>query len=323
MEPSLPDPERDLIGYGRDGTYVEWPGGARVAVCVIVNYEEGSERSYAAGDGVNEPPQEFGYPELGIRDYGNETLFEYGSRAGIWRLARLFDSLSIPVTLQACAQAIELNPEVGAWVRERGHEVCCHGYRWENVSLLEREVEWDHLQRAVRSIEHTCGTRPVGWYSRQPPSVNTRELLLRDGGFLYDSDSFADDLPYFVTVSGKDHLVIPYSFTLNDGRFMPAQSYSDPTSFVDYCKRHLDYLWEEGEHSPKMMSIGVHARFTGQPSRAHALREFLDYARERAGVWFTTRVDLAHWWLDQGFGRPRTVATSTPTAQQLSHSLQP
>lgn len=321
MEQSASPTGRDLAGYGRDGTRVEWPGGARVAVCVIVNYEEGSERSYASGDGANEPPQEFGYPELGIRDFGNETLFEYGSRAGIWRLARLFDSLSIPVTLQACAQAIELNPDVGAWVLERGHEVCCHGYRWENVSVLDRETEWEHLQRAVQSIEATCGARPVGWYSRQPPSVNTRVLLVRDGGFLYDSDSFADDLPYYVQVSGRDHLVIPYSFTLNDGRFMPAQSYSDPTSFVDYCTRHFDYLWEEGARSPKMMSIGVHARFTGQPSRAHALREFLQYAQDKSGAWFTTRVELAHWWIDHGFGRPAPTPEEARPPQHLAQPI--
>lgn len=290
---------RDLIGYGRRGLNVTWPGGARVAVCVVINYEEGAEYSFPAGDGCNEVPQEFDYPPLQVRDFGNESLFEYGGRAGIWRLQRLFDDLTLPVTIQGCARAFELNPEVGAWIKEAAHDVCCHGYRWENVSLLDKETEREHMLMAVKSVERTCGKRPVGWYSRQPPSVNTRELLVEEGGFLYDSDSFADDIPFFVPVLGKQHLIIPYSFTLNDGRFMPGQSYSDPTSFVDYCKRHLDYLWDEGETQPKLMSVGLHPRFIGQPSRTHALREFLEYTLSKGGVWFAHRIDIARWWLDK------------------------
>ena len=296
--PSSNVPIRDLIGYGRGGLAVRWRDDARVAICLVINYEEGAEQSYPAGDGRNEEPQEFGYPPLPIRDFGNESIFEYGSRAGIWRLQRLLDDLGLPATIQGCAQAFELNPEVGAWVKESGNDVCCHGYRWENVSTLDRDTERSRLEMAVASIEATCGERPRGWYSRQPPSVNTRELLVEEGGFLYDSDSFADDLPFFVPVAGRQHLVIPYSFTLNDGRFMPGQSYSDPTSFVDYCKRHFDYLWEEGARSPKMMSIGLHPRFMGQPSRAHALKEFLMYALDRGSVWFARRLDIAEWWLE-------------------------
>lgn len=288
---------RDLVGYGRQGLKVRWPDDARVAICLVINYEEGAEYSYPAGDGRNEEPQEFGYPALPIRDFGNESIFEYGSRAGIWRLQRLLDDLGLPATIQGCAQAFELNPEVGAWVKESGNDVCCHGYRWENVSLLDRETERSRLEMAVASIEATCGERPRGWYSRQPPSANTRELLVEEGGFLYDSDSFADDLPFFVPVADRRHLVIPYSFTLNDGRFMPGQSYSDPTSFVDYAKRHFDYLWEEGASRPKMMSIGLHPRFMGQPSRAHALRELLSYALGKGDVWFARRLDIAEWWL--------------------------
>jgi peptidoglycan/xylan/chitin deacetylase (PgdA/CDA1 family) len=306
---TVADSERDLVGYGRRGLDVTWPEGARVAVCLVINYEEGAEYSFAAGDGVNEGPQEFDYPPLPVRDFGNESLFEYGSRAGIWRLQRLLDALALPATFQGCAQAFELAPEVGAWIKEAGHDVCCHGYRWENVSTLDRATEADRLQMAIESIEQTCGERPRGWYSRQPASVNTRELLVREGGFLYDSDSFADDLPYFVTVSDRQHLVIPYSFTLNDGRFMPGQSYSDPSSFLDHCKRHLDFLWEEGETQPKLMSIGLHPRFIGQPSRMHALREFLEYALGKERVWFARRIDIARWWLEhhEAFQPPRTA----------------
>lgn len=290
--------DRDLVGYGPAGLNVTWPGGARVALCLVINYEEGAERSYAAGDEVNEPPQEFDYPPLAVRDFATESLFEYGSRAGIWRLQRLLDELALPATVQGCARAFELNPEVGSWIKNAGHDVCCHGYRWENVSTLDRQAEWEHMLLAIESIERTCGERPRGWYSRQPPSANTRELLVREGGFLYDSDSFADDLPYFVPVSGREHLVIPYSFTLNDGLFMPGQSYSSPTSFLDYCKRHFDYLWAEGETQPKLMSVGLHPRFIGQPSRTHAFREFLEYVQSKGQIWFARRIDIAEWWID-------------------------
>jgi len=290
---------RDLVGYGRDGAGVEWPGGARVAVCLVINYEEGSELSYASGDGRNEVPQEFDYPPLPVRDLGNESIFEYGSRAGIWRLQRILDERGLPATIQGCAQALELNPEVGAWIAERGHDVCCHGYRWENVSTLARDVERERLHMAIESIEATCGERPRGWYSRQPASVNTRELLVEEGGFLYDSDSFADDVPYYTSVLGRDHLVIPYSFTLNDGLFLPGQSYSGPGSFLDYGRRAFDLLWEEGETRPAMMSIGLHARLMGQPARAHVLRELLDHLLGHDGVWFARRLDIARWWLDR------------------------
>lgn len=297
---------RDLTGYGREGLAVSWPNNARVAICLVVNYEEGSEYSFASGDGRNEPPQEFDYPPLPVRDLGNESIFEYGSRAGIWRLQRLFDSLGLQVTFQGCAEAFELNPEVGAWIQEAGHDVCCHGYRWENVSTLDRETERRRLGMAIESITSTCGERPNGWYSRQPASVNTRELLVEEGGFLYDSDSFADDLPFYVPVLGRSHLVIPYSFTLNDGRFLPGQSYTGPDVFLDHCRRAFDYLWEEGATHPKMMSIGLHPRLIGQPARMHALREFLHYALEREGVWFARRTDIAEWWLNTN---PSSTAT--------------
>ncbi|MFC5834427.1 GAF domain-containing protein [Nonomuraea insulae] len=293
---------RDLIGYGRAGRTVRWPGGARVAVCLVVNYEEGAEQSFWAGDRRNEIPQEFDYPPLGVRDLGNESIFEYGARAGIWRLQRLFDTLRLPVTIQGCAQAFELNPEVGAWIEEAGHDVCCHGYRWENVSVLPREVERERLAMAIESITSTCGRRPRGWYSRQPASVNTRELLVEEGGFLYDSDSFADDLPYYTEVLGRRHLIIPYSFTLNDGRFLPGQSYSGPEVFLDHCRRAFDQLWEEGgAGQPKMMTIGLHPRFVGQPARAHALGEFLRYAQDRGEVWFAGREDIARLWLGRSW----------------------
>lgn len=289
---------RDLVGYGRSGLRVRWPGDARIAVSLVVNYEEGSEYSYAMGDGRNEIPNEFDYPAPPIRDLGNESVFEYGSRAGIWRLQRLFDELDLRVTFFGCAVAFELNPEVGAYIHQMQHEVCCHGWRWENVSLLDRDTERDHLLRAVASIEQTCGARPRGWYSRCPPSLSTRELLVEEGGFLYDCDSFGDDLPYFVAVAGAKHLVIPYSFVTNDSKFLPGQGFSDPSAFVDYCTRAFDYLYREGEQAPKMMTIGLHPRFMGQPSRASALREVLEHMLSHEGVWFPRRIDVAEWWIE-------------------------
>jgi peptidoglycan/xylan/chitin deacetylase (PgdA/CDA1 family) len=301
MSPDSPDrsgPDRDFTGYGRRGAPVRWPGDARVAICLIVNYETGAERSYWAGDGCNEPPQEFSYPPPPIRDLGNESIFEYGSRTGVWRLQRILDRYRLPVTFHGCARAFELVPEVGAYIAEAGHEVCAHGWRWEDVSRLPREVEREHITRTVASIRRTCGQRPVGWYSKCPPSLSTRELLVEEGGFLYDSDSFADDVPYFTRIGDKSHLVIPYTFVTNDSLFHPGQAYSSPADFLDSCRRTFDMLWDEGEQRPQMMSVGLHPRLAGQPGRAHALRAFLEHCLDRGAVWFARKVDIARWWYD-------------------------
>ena len=296
--PFSPDPTRDFKGYGRVAPAVTWPGDARVAVVLVVNYESGSERSYFAGDNTNEPPQEFAYPQPPFRDLGNESIFEYGSRAGIWRLQRMFDEYRLPVTFHGCAQAFEANREVGAYIAEAGHDVCAHGWRWEMVSQLPREVEREHIDWAVESITETCGSRPLGWYSKCPPSLSTRELLVEEGGFLYDSDSFADDLPYFVNVKQRSHLVIPYSFTTNDSKFHPGGGFSSPSSFGDYCIRAFDELWREGETRPKMMTVGLHPRLVGQPSRASVVREFIEHCLGKGDVWFARKQDVATWWLN-------------------------
>ena len=290
-------PDRDFVGYGRRGITVRWPDEARVAVNLCINYEEGSEHSYWAGDGRNEGPQELGYRPPEIRDLANESMFEYGSRAGIWRLQSMFDELGIGVTFFGCARAFELNPEVGAYIREAGHDVCCHGLRWEDVSQLDRDTEREHLHEAVASITATCGSRPVGWYAKAPPSLNTRELLIEEGGFLYDSDSFADDLPYFVEVTGQRHLVIPYTFVTNDSRYLPGQGFGSPTDFLDNCRRAFDVLWREGAERPKLLTIGLHPRWIGQPARASALREFLDHVLTHERVWFARREEVARWWI--------------------------
>ena len=296
----VPGPPRDLVGYGRHVPRVRWPDDARVAVNFVINMEEGSEVQMSA-DGRNEAILGE-LPPLGLegdyRDLALESVYEYGSRAGIWRLQRLFDDRHVPVTLYAAAVAIERNPEIAAWVRDSEHDLCSHGWRWEEVWRLSRDEERAHLRAAVKSFEATCGKRPLGWYCRYGPSVHTRELVVEEGGFVYDSDAYNDDLPYFVEVAGRRHLVIPYTLTYNDARFVTVGGYGSPVDFVDQLKRGLDHLWEEGATHPRMMSVGLHPRLAGQAARASALAEFIDYARRKGGVWLARRIDVARWWLD-------------------------
>ena len=203
---NVPGPRREYVGYGRDVPQVSWPDGARIAVSIVLNWEEGSEYSVPAGDRENEGLAELQYDmESGYRDLCVESVYEYGSRAGIWRLQRLLDEYQLPTTFFGCAVAFERNPEVASWLREAGHEPCCHGWRWEEVWRLTRDEERAHMEAAVRSIEESCGQRPQGWYCRYGPSVNTRELVVEEGGFVYDSDAYNDDLPYYTEVLGQRH----------------------------------------------------------------------------------------------------------------------
>lgn len=298
IDKEIAGPKRDYVGYGRHLPKVYWPNGAKVAINFVINYEEGSERMKPLGDIENEGAAEFPQPLPNeFRDLCTESIYEYGSRAGIWRLQRLFDDTHVPATIFGCAVAFERNPEVGEWIREAGHDVCCHGWRWEEVFRLSREEEKNHMKRAIASIEESCGTRPLGWYCRYGASVNTRELIVEEGGFLYDSDSYNDDLPYFTNVNENKHLIIPYSMTLNDAKFILTNGYGSPTAFYDHLKRALDYLWDEGETHPKMMSIGLHPRMIGQPARISALKEFIQYAQQKGDIWFARRLDIANWWL--------------------------
>jgi peptidoglycan/xylan/chitin deacetylase (PgdA/CDA1 family) len=290
---------RDLVGYGRTPPRVVWPDGARVAISLIVAYEEGSERSRAAGDDLGEEETELGWArDSAYRDFTTESVYGYGSRAGVWRVARLLDEYALKATFLGCAVAYELNPAVATYVREAGHEPACHGWRWETVYDLPRDVEREHLHTAVASIEHTCGDRPRGWYSRTLRSQHTRELLVEEGGFLYDSDAFDDDLPYFVTVKGTEHLIIPYTMMYNDSRFLPNYGIGDPTAFFETCRRGFDELVREGATHPKMMSIGLHPRLIGHPARLSALRQFVEHALASSDVWFARRIDIARWWLE-------------------------
>jgi peptidoglycan/xylan/chitin deacetylase (PgdA/CDA1 family) len=288
-------PERDFVGYGRHAPRVTWPEGARVAVSVQVNYEAGAEYTFEE-DGRNEGAGEW-ITGMGnaVADRSTQSVYEYETRAGFWRVARLLDEHQVPATVNACALALERNPEVAGYLREAPHEVCCHGWRWEELWELDRDEEREHLQRAVRSIEETCGERPRGWCSRLMASSNTRELLVEEGGFLYDSDALNDDLPYFVDVGGRDHVVIPLSFTYNDGRFI--LSGDDPGSFLNYLRMGFDELWREGATHPKLMTIALHPRWIGQAARTAALRAFLEHALAKSDVWFARRIDIAEWWI--------------------------
>jgi peptidoglycan/xylan/chitin deacetylase (PgdA/CDA1 family) len=293
--------KRDYVGYGPNPPKVVWPNGAYVAIQIAVNYEEGSEASLSAGDGRNESVLgEIAYgmpPEY--RDFCIESVYEYGSRAGNWRLMRMFDEYGLKVTYFAAAVALEENPEVGRRIREAGHECSCHGWRWEEPWLLDPETEREHIRLAVESITRTCGERPLGWYDRYCPSVYTRALLVEEGGFVYDSNAYNDDLPYFVQVGSRPHLVVPYTATYNDARYVIPQGFSNPTDFFDTCQRGLDELWREGSRGfPKMMSIGLHPRLAGQAARASGIREFIEYALTKGQVWFARRIDIARWWLE-------------------------
>lgn len=294
-------PVRDFVGYGPHPPRVFWPEGARVAVNVVVNYEAGAEYTIAAGDGRRDTVGEFGFAinptRPDVRDLCVESTFEYEARAGVWRLARVLDDYGLPATFNCCGRALDLNPGIGEYLRNSPHDVMAHGWRWEELWRCTREEERDHLRRAVESIEKACGTRPVGWHSRCTPSIHTRDLVVEEGGFLYDSDSYSDDLPYFVDVGDKQHLVVPYSLTFNDMRFA-FPGYADPTSFFNYLRMGFDDLWDEGADTPKMMSIGVHGRWAGQPGRARALRDFIDYTLTKGDVWYARRRDIAQWWTD-------------------------
>ena len=288
---------RDFIGYGENPPNIVWPNKAKIAISVVVNYEEGSEYSLLDGDTHHETNNEVPSPvPLNQRDLFNESFFEYGSRVGVWRLLNLFERYGVKTTFYCCAVALERNPEVARAIVERGHEVCGHGYRWQEYHSMDRDSELDSIRRTVESLERTTGVRPVGWFTRYGPSLNTRELVAGEEGFIYDSCSMNDDLPYFVRVNEAPWLVIPYSFETNDARFWRGGLVS-VNDFFEYLKDTFDCLYEEGQSSPKMMSVGLHCRITGRPARSRAVQRFLEYASGFPDVWFARRDEIASHWL--------------------------
>lgn len=291
---------RDMIGYGGTPPDAKWPGGARVALNFVLNYEEASEYNMA-DDGVSESIlSEVAFPNYpeGVRDLAIESVYEYGSRAGFWRILRTFQERHVPMTVYACALALERNPPAAEAIAAAGYDICCHGYRWIEHFKLDEDEERRHIRLAIESLTKTIGERPLGWYCRYGPSDNTRRLLVEEGGFLYDSDTYNDDLPYWLEVARRPHLVVPYCLDSNDTRYAVAPGFSTSDHFFTYCKDTFDVLYAEGETSPKMMSIGMHCRLLGRPGRAAGLARFIEYIQGHDKVWICKRLDIARHWAE-------------------------
>jgi putative urate catabolism protein len=301
---------RDLAGYGRSPPDPRWPGQARVAVQFVVNFEEGGENCILHGDEASEAflVDVIGAaPWPGRRHMNVESMFEYGSRAGFWRLWRLFSARKIPVTVFGIATALARNPQVVAAMRETRWDIASHGLRWIDYRDFSRGDESAHMCEAIRIHTELTGQRPLGWYAGRN-SEHTLKLVVEDGGFLYSSDSYGDDLPYWVNGAKGPHLIIPYSLDANDMRFINPQGFSDGEAFFRYLRDTFDYLYDEGETSPRMMSIGLHCRLAGRPGRAQAVRRFLDHIGTFDRVWIATRLDIARHW----HGEHLALATNAP-----------
>lgn len=272
-----------------------------MALQFVLNYEEGGENSVLHGDAASEVflSEIIGaQPYPGARHMSMESLYEYGSRAGVWRLLRLFDERRLPLTVFAVGMAVARHPQVIAAMVEQGHEIASHGWRWINYHGVDEAIERSHLRLAVEAIKRVTGSAPLGWYTGRT-SENTRRLVVEHGGFLYDADSYSDDLPYWEVVSGKPHLVVPYTLDTNDMRFATQQGFNSGEQFFQYLKDAFDVLYAEGERAPKMLSIGLHCRLAGRPARAAALARFLDHVQKHERVWICRRVDIARHWIAQ------------------------
>jgi putative urate catabolism protein len=295
---TMSDYPRDMVGYGRNPPHPHWRGDARVAVQFVVNYEEGAENAVLHGDAASETflSEIIGAAAFeGRRHMSMESIYEYGSRAGFWRLMRLFEERELPVTMFAVGMALERHPDAARAMVELGHEVASHGWRWINYDQVDEAIERDHMHRAIASIERLTGQRPLGWYTGRT-SERTQRLVAEEGGFLYDADSYADDLPYWVKVGTRDQLIVPYTLDANDMRFATAQGFNTSDQFFAYLRDSFDTLYEEGYSAPKMMSVGLHCRLAGRPGRIAGLRRFLDHIQSRDKVWVCRRVDIARHW---------------------------
>jgi allantoinase len=287
--------ERDLVGYGEHPPDPRWPDGARLALSFVLNYEEGGESSVDEGDSAAEAflHEVVGAaPTVGRRNPNVESMFEYGSRVGFWRVHRIFTQHGLPLTVYGVGQALERNPHAAQAMIAAGWEVASHGWRWIDYLEMSEGEERDHIRRAIEAIERACGVRPVGWYTGRV-SENTRRLVVEAGGFLYDSDSYADELPYWVDIGGRAHLVIPYTLDANDFKFLLANGFVTGADFLEYLVDSFEQLHEEGG---RMMSVGLHCRIVGRPGRARALDRFLAHVRERDDVWVPPRAEIARHW---------------------------
>ncbi|MEY3666256.1 MAG: hypothetical protein RLZZ153_2438 [Pseudomonadota bacterium] len=303
MTSTLKPYPRDLIGYGQNPPQADWPGNARIAVQFVLNYEEGGENCVLHGDHASEIflSEIIGAQAFNARHLSMESIYEYGSRVGVWRILREFERRQLPLTVFGVSMALERHPELTAALVELGHEIACHGWRWIHYQNLAEDVEREHLQIGVDIIRRLTGSAPLGWYTGRD-SPNTRRLVVDHGGFLYDSDYYGDDLPFWTRVTASDgrevpHLVVPYTLDANDMRFATAQGFNTSDHFFTYLRDSFDVLYAEGADSPKMMSIGMHCRLLGRPGRLVALQRFLDHVQRHDRVWICRRVDIARHWM--------------------------
>src|ERR1700704_4041618 len=307
---TMPYP-RDMVGYGAEPPHAQWPGEARIALQFVINYEEGAENAISHGDPAAEAflSEWVGaQPTLGMRNMNMESLYEYGSRAGFWRLHRAFTARNLPVTVYGVAMALERNPSAVAAMLAADWEIATHGYRWIDYQYVAEAVEREHIAKAIEVHTRVTGSRPTGWYLGRC-SPNTRRLVAEEGGFLYDADSYADDLPYWLTVAGRPQLIVPYTLDANDMRFATAQGFNSGDQFFAYLKDSFDLLYAEGGRAPKMMSIGLHCRLAGRPGRAAGLARFLGYIAAPERVWIARPLDIAQHWHREH----RALATGAPT----------
>lgn len=291
---------RDLTGYGRTPPHADWPGGARIAVQMVLNYEEGAEMSVLHGDAQSETflsdlinPA----PVVGARHMSMEQVYEYGSRAGVWRLLRLFERYDVPVTVFGVAMAMQRHPAVVEAFLQAGHEIASHGWRWINYQDVDERTEREHMRRAVEIHTRLTGERPLGWYAGRT-SPNTRRLAAEEGGFLYDADDYSDDLPFWTRAAGRPHLIVPYTLEANDMRFCGG-GFATGEDFFSYLKDAFDGLYAEGEAAPKMMSVGLHCRLAGRPGKLAGLERFLKHALGHQDVWFCRRIEIARHWRER------------------------
>jgi len=289
---------RNMIGYGAKGKSISWPNNARLALQIVLNYEEGGENCVLNGDKYSETflSEIIGAKSIKGRHISMESIYEYGSRAGFWRLHKLFKEKNIPVTIFGVGLALEQNPEVCEAIKNGNYEVAAHGYRWIDYQDVKKSIEKKHMQQAIKTIKKIFGSRPLGWYTGRC-SPNTRDLVFDEGGFLYDSDSYSDDLPYWEKRGSKRQLIIPYTLDNNDMRFATNQGFNTGDHFYNYLKDSFDALYEEGKISPKMMSVGLHCRLIGRPGRIQSLKKFLDYVLKFNDIWVCKRIDIAKHWI--------------------------
>ena len=287
-----------MIGYGSKQIKVVWPNNAKLALQIVLNYEEGGENSVLHGDKYSETflSEIIGAQPIKGRHINMESFYEYGSRRGFWRLHKLFSERKIPITIFGVAMALERNPEICEAIKNGDYEVASHGWRWIDYQNIKKSVEKKHMQLAIKTIKKIFGKRPLGWYTGRC-SPNTRELVFKEGGFLYDSDSYSDDLPYWEYRKNKKQLIIPYTLDNNDMRFATNQGFNSGDQFYTYLKDSFDALYEEGKTHPKMMSIGLHCRLIGRPGRIQSLKRFLDYVLKFKDIWICKRIDITKHWI--------------------------